>query len=62
MLENGTENDRTQAVNALVDNIPSLSTDAQGVKAIEKAIKSGGPQAVEQVVRRLSAPAKRLVT
>ncbi|KAG8739701.1 hypothetical protein FRC10_005262 [Ceratobasidium sp. 414] len=58
MLENGTDDDRAEAVDALVEHISTLSTDPQGVKAIEKAIKSGGPQAVGKIVRRLSEPAK----
>jgi hypothetical protein len=59
VLENGTENDRAQAVSALVQHIPTLVVDPQGIKVIEKAIKSGGPSAVEIVARRLSEPAKR---
>ncbi|KDN39351.1 hypothetical protein RSAG8_08868, partial [Rhizoctonia solani AG-8 WAC10335] len=58
MLENGTEGDRAQAVGALVKHIPTLAVDPQGIKVIEKAIKSGGPSAVESVARRLSEPAK----
>ncbi|KAG8793438.1 hypothetical protein FRC12_002734 [Ceratobasidium sp. 428] len=58
LLENGTENDRAEAVDALVEHISPLSADPQGIKAIEKAIKSGGPQAVDKIVRRLSEPAK----
>jgi hypothetical protein len=59
VLENGTENDRAQAVQALVEHLPALAADPQGVKVIEKTIKSGGSMAVERVARRLSEPAKR---
>lgn len=56
MLEHGAGQDRARALSLIVASLHLYGTDAQALKSIEKAIKCGGSEVLEQLVNRLCEP------
>ena len=59
VLEHGIEGDKSRAVQLLLDSLPQYGIDPQAIKSIEKALKCGGPEVFEKIVKRLCEPANK---
>jgi len=56
VLEHGAGQDRARALSLIVASLHLYGTDAQALKSIEKAIKCGGSEVLENLVNRLCEP------
>jgi pumilio RNA-binding family len=53
---------KAQTVDHLVDNLLDFATHEQGSKSVTKALKEGGQQTMDKIVKRMCEPAKGYVT
>lgn len=61
MLEHGSPEHRERALEHLLAGLLEYSTNEQGAKSVAKALKEGGKDALDRIVKRMCEPAKRLV-
>jgi len=58
VLEHGSEKHQRMALDHLLDGLLEFATNEQGAKSVTKALKEGGTDTLEMVVRRMCEPAK----
>jgi len=58
VLEHGSEKHRKMTVDHLLDGLLEFATNEQGAKSVTKALKEGGIETLDKVVRRMCEPAK----
>lgn len=61
MLEHGTAQHRELALGHLLAGLLEYATNEQGSKSVSKALKEGGKDTVNKIVKRMCEPAKRFV-
>ena len=59
VLEHGSEKHRRMTLDHLLDGLLEFATNEQGSKSITKALKEGGLDTLDKVVRRMCESAKR---
>ncbi|TFK42228.1 armadillo-type protein [Crucibulum laeve] len=58
ILEHGSEKHRRMTLDHLLDGLLEFATHEQGFKSITKALKEGGKETLDKVVKRMCEPAK----
>ncbi|EEB92202.1 hypothetical protein MPER_09323, partial [Moniliophthora perniciosa FA553] len=58
ILEHGSENHRQLTLDHLLNGLLEYATNEQGYKSITKALKEGGKETLNRVVKRMCEPAK----
>lgn len=58
VLEHGSEKHKRMALDHLLDGLLECATNEQGAKSVTKALKEGGMETLDLVVRRMCEPAK----
>ncbi|KAF9478901.1 ARM repeat-containing protein [Pholiota conissans] len=58
ILEHGSEKHRRMTLDHLLDGLLEFTTNEQGAKSVTKALKEGGVETLDLVVRRMCEPAK----
>ncbi|KAF8167240.1 armadillo-type protein [Crassisporium funariophilum] len=58
ILEHGSEKHRRMTLDHLLDGLLEFATNEQGAKSVTKALKEGGMETLDKVVRRMCEPAK----
>ena len=58
VLEHGSEKHRRMTLDHLLDGLLEFATNEQGSKSLTKALKEGGMETLDKVVRRMCEPAK----
>ncbi|KAF8971874.1 armadillo-type protein [Flammula alnicola] len=58
ILEHGSEMHQRMTLDHLLDGLLEFSTNEQGAKSVTKALKEGGVETLDKVVRRMCEPAK----
>ena len=58
VLEHGSEKHRKMALDHLLSGLLEFATNEQGAKSVTKALKEGGMETLDRVVRRMCEPAK----
>ncbi|PPQ69483.1 hypothetical protein CVT25_002047 [Psilocybe cyanescens] len=58
ILEHGSEKHRRMTLDHLLDGLLEFATNEQGAKSVTKALKEGGIETLDKVVRRMCEPAK----
>uniref|UniRef100_A0A0W0FE46 PUM-HD domain-containing protein n=2 Tax=Moniliophthora roreri TaxID=221103 RepID=A0A0W0FE46_MONRR len=58
ILEHGSENHRQLTLDHLINGLLEYATNEQGYKSITKALKEGGKETLNRVVKRMCEPAK----
>ena len=58
VLEHGSEMHKRMTLDHLLDGLLEFATSEQGAKSVTKALKEGGPETLDRVVRRMCEPAK----
>jgi len=58
VLEHGSEKHRKMTLGHLIYGLLEFSTNEQGSKSVTKALKEGGIETLDSVVRRMCEPAK----
>lgn len=61
VLEHGTAQHRELALDHLLSGLLEYATNEQGSKSVSKALKEGGKDALNKIVKRMCEPAKRFV-
>lgn len=61
VLEHGSQRHRDMAMSHLLSGLLEYATSEQGIKSITKALKEGGKDTLDRVIRRMCEPAKRCV-
>ena len=61
VLEHGSAEHREHALDHLLTGLLEYSTNEQGAKSVAKALKEGGKDALNRIVKRMCEPARRLV-
>ena len=59
VLEHGSEKHRRMTLDHLLDGLLEFATNEQGSKSLTKALKEGGLDTLDKVVRRMCESAKR---
>ncbi|KAF9447850.1 ARM repeat-containing protein [Macrolepiota fuliginosa MF-IS2] len=58
ILEHGSEKHRRMTLDHLLDGLLEFATNEQGSKSVTKALKEGGKETLDRVVKRMCEPAK----
>jgi len=58
VLEHGSENHKAMTTAHLVDGLLEFATNEQGSKSVTKALKEGGKEILDKIVKRMCEPAK----
>uniref|UniRef100_A0A8H7Y6Y2 PUM-HD domain-containing protein n=1 Tax=Psilocybe cubensis TaxID=181762 RepID=A0A8H7Y6Y2_PSICU len=58
ILEHGSEKHKRMTLDHLLDGLLEFATNEQGAKSVTKALKEGGVETLDKVVRRMCEPAK----
>ncbi|PFH49040.1 hypothetical protein AMATHDRAFT_86688 [Amanita thiersii Skay4041] len=58
ILEHGSEKHRQQTLDHLLEGLLEFATNEQGSKSITKALKEGGKETLDRVIKRMCEPAK----
>ncbi|KAF7784924.1 hypothetical protein Agabi119p4_1089 [Agaricus bisporus var. burnettii] len=58
ILEHGSEQHRRMTLDHLLDGLLEFATNEQGSKSVTKALKEGGKETLDRVVKRMCEPAK----
>jgi len=58
VLEHGSEKHRQMTVDHLINGLLDYATHEQGYKSVTKALKEGGKDVLDRVVKRMCEPAK----
>ncbi|KDR85900.1 hypothetical protein GALMADRAFT_52680 [Galerina marginata CBS 339.88] len=58
ILEHGSDKHRKMTLDHLLDGLLEFATNEQGAKSVTKALKEGGVDTLDKVVRRMCEPAK----
>ncbi|KAF6748349.1 pumilio-family RNA binding repeat protein [Ephemerocybe angulata] len=58
ILEHGSEKHRRMTLDHLLDGLLEFATNEQGSKSVTKALKEGGKDTLDRVVKRMCEPAK----
>lgn len=58
VLEHGSETHRIMTLDHLLESLVEFSTNEQGSKSVTKALKEGGKDTLDKVVKRMCEPAK----
>jgi pumilio RNA-binding family len=58
VLEHGSERHKAMAVDHLVEGLLEFATHEQGSKSVTKALKEGGKDTLNKMVKRMCEPAK----
>ncbi|KAJ3500658.1 hypothetical protein NLJ89_g9698 [Agrocybe chaxingu] len=58
ILEHGSDKHRQMTLDHLLDGLLEFATNEQGAKSVTKALKEGGMETLDKVVRRMCEPAK----
>lgn len=61
VLEHGSDKHRNLTLDHLLSGLLEYATNEQGYKSVTKALKEGGKDTLDRVVRRMCEPAKALV-
>jgi hypothetical protein len=61
VLEHGSEKHRRMTLDHLLDGLLEFATNEQGSKSVTKALKEGGKETLDRVVKRMCEPAKGYV-
>lgn len=61
VLEHGSDKHRQSTLEHLVSGLLEYSTNEQGYKSVAKALKEGGKETLDMVVKRMCEPAKGFV-
>lgn len=61
MLEHGSAEHRERALEHLLLGLLEYSISEQGAKSVVKALKEGGKNSLDRIVKRMCEPAKRFV-
>ena len=61
VLEHGSEKHRRMTLDHLLEGLLEFSTNEQGSKSVTKALKEGGKDTLDRVVKRMCEPAKGYV-
>lgn len=61
MLEHGTVQHRELALGHLLTGLLEYATNEQGSKSVSKALKEGGKDILNRIIKRMCEPAKRSV-
>lgn len=59
VLEHGSDKHRQLTLDHLIAGLLDYATNEQGYKSITKALKEGGKDTLDKVVKRMCEPAKR---
>lgn len=62
VLEHGSEKHRRMTLDHLLDGLLEFATNEQGSKSLTKALKEGGLDTLDKVVRRMCESAKRWIS
>ncbi|KJA28308.1 hypothetical protein HYPSUDRAFT_61939 [Hypholoma sublateritium FD-334 SS-4] len=58
ILEHGSEAHKSMTLDHLLDGLLEFATNEQGAKSVTKALKEGGVETLDKVVKRMCEPAK----
>lgn len=58
VLEHGSENHRGLALEHLISGLLEYATNEQGAKSVTKALKEGGKDTLNRIIKRMCEPAK----
>jgi hypothetical protein len=58
VLEHGSEKHRRMTLDHLLECLLEFATNEQGSKSVTKALKEGGKETLDRVVKRMCEPAK----
>lgn len=58
ILEHGSDKHRRMTLDHLLDGLLEFATSEQGAKSVTKALKEGGKDTLDKVVKRMCEPAK----
>jgi hypothetical protein len=58
VLEHGSEKHRMMTLDHLLEGLLEFAINEQGAKSVTKALKEGGMETLDKVVRRMCEPAK----
>ena len=61
VLEHGSQRHRDLALDHLLGGLLEYATNEQGIKSITKALKEGGKDTLDRIIKRMCEPAKRHV-
>lgn len=61
VLEHGSQRHRDLALDLLIGGLLEYATNEQGIKSITKALKEGGKDTLDRIIKRMCEPAKRYV-
>ena len=61
VLEHGSPRHRDLALDHLLSGLLEYATSEQGIKSITKALKEGGKDTLDRIIKRMCEPAKRFV-
>jgi hypothetical protein len=62
VLEHGSEKHRKLTLDHLLDGLLEFATNEQGSKSITKALKEGGKETLDRIIKRMCEPAKGYVS
>ncbi|KAK2461368.1 hypothetical protein APHAL10511_006592 [Amanita phalloides] len=60
ILQHGSEKHRKLTLDHLLDGLLEFATNKQGLKSITKALKEGGKETLDRIIKRMCEPAKGL--
>lgn len=58
VLEHGSQRHRDMALDHLLGGLLEYATNEQGVKSVTKALKEGGKETLDRIIKRMCEPAK----
>ena len=58
VLEHGSKKHRDMALDHLLAGLLEYATNEQGVKSVTKALKEGGKETLDKLIKRMCEPAK----
>lgn len=58
VLEHGSKKHRDMALDHLLAGLLEYATNEQGVKSVTKALKEGGKEVLDRIIKRMCEPAK----
>ncbi len=61
VLEHGSPRHREMALEHILGGLLDYATNEQGIKSITKALKEGGKDTLDRIIKRMCEPAKRYV-
>ena len=60
-MEHGSDKHKALTVDHLIDGLLEFATHEQGSKSVTKALKEGGKETLDKVIKRMCEPAKGYV-